>query len=101
MSKIYLFVTVDIRPEHFNEYLAKLTDHVAIIRDEDGCESIEVFTEPDNRNQLHLWEVWSNRMAWDAHMGNTNSASFKAAISDLVIGETIKVLHNAQRTTLA
>lgn len=101
MSKIHLFVTVDIRPEHFGEYLAKLTDHVAIIRGEDGCESIEIFTEDGNCTQLHLWEVWSSHEAWDAHMNNSNSASFKSAISDLVIGESIKVLQSAERTTLA
>ena len=101
MSKIHLFVTVDVRPESYDEYLAKLTDHVAIIRGEYGCESIEIFTEDGNHNQLHLWEVWSNRSTWDAHMVNANSAAFKSVISDLVIGESIKVLQSAQRTTLA
>ncbi len=96
MSKINLFVTVDIRPENFDEYLSKLTDHVDIIRGEEGCESIEIFTEVDTRDQIHLWEVWSSRADWDAHMTNANSASFKSAVCDLVSGETIKVLHSAR-----
>lgn len=94
MSKIHLFVSVDIKAGKFDEFVSKLTDHVAIIRTEEGCEAIDIFAEGDNENQVHLWEVWNNRAAWDAHMSNANSAAWKEVAHDLVNGETIKVLRS-------
>lgn len=94
MSKIHLFVTVEIKTGNFDEFISKLTDHVAIIRTEAGCESIEIFAEDENKKEVHLWEVWSNRAAWDAHMSNANSVAWQSVARDLVNGERIKVLHS-------
>ena len=92
MSKIYLFVSVDILPGKKDQYLQELKSHLEKIRLEDGCESIEVFEEEGNSSQVHLWEVWSNRSAWDAHMTNENSKAWQATAVGLVSGEKITVL---------
>jgi autoinducer 2-degrading protein len=95
VSKIHLFVSVDIRPGKYDEFLQKLTTHVETIRHEEGCLEINIFAEGENRDQLHLWEVWSSQESWSAHMENENSAQWRIASQDLVVGETIKVLHSA------
>jgi quinol monooxygenase YgiN len=95
VSKIYLFVSVDIRPGKYDEYLQKLTSHIEKIRNEDGCIEINIFAEGDNQSQLHLWEVWSSQTTWELHMKNENSAEWRVVSQDLVSGETIKVLHSA------
>ena len=94
MSKIHLFVSVDIKADKFEEFVSKLTDHVAKIRKEHGCEAIDIFAEGENKNQVHLWEVWSDRAAWDVHMNNADSAAWQEVARELVNGETIKVLRS-------
>ena len=95
MSKIHLFVSVDIQPGKYDEFLEKLTTHIENIRREEGCLEINIFTEGDNRDQLHLWEVWSSEETWHAHMENENSAQWRIASQNLVSSETIKVLRSA------
>jgi len=95
VSKIYLFVSVDIRPGKYDEFLQKLTTHVETIRREEGCLEISLFTEGENRDQLHLWEVWSSQETWNAHMENENSAQWRITSQNLVSSETIKVLRSA------
>ncbi len=92
MSKISLFVSVGVAPEKFNEFLAALKSHIEIIKNEPGCESIEIYREHSDESTLHLWEVWSDRPSWDAHMENANSLAWRARMSGIVRSESIKVL---------
>ena len=95
MSKIYLVVTVDIAPGARDQYLHKLTSHVEIMKNEPGCELVEVLIDDQSPDQILLWEVWSNRPSWDAHMVNANSAAWQKNIGNLVRGERIQILHQA------
>ena len=92
MSKISLFVSVGVAPGSFDEFLTALKSHIAIIKNEPGCEFIEIYRENPDQSELHLWEVWSNRSAWDAHMANANSLAWRARMSGIVRSESIKVL---------
>ena len=92
MSKISLFVSIDVAPESFDEFLVALKSHIAIIKNEPGCEFIEIYREDSDASELHLWEVWSDRSSWDAHMGNANSLAWRARMSGIVRNESIKVL---------
>lgn len=92
MSKISLFVTVGVAPENFDDFLAALKSHIAIIKNEPGCEFIEIYRENSDESELHLWEVWSDRPSWNAHMNNANSLGWRARMSGIVRSESIKVL---------
>ena len=63
-----------------------------MIRKEDGCESIEFFLEAANEEKIHLWEIWRDRAAWDAHMTNENSSQWRTIAADLVANEEITIL---------
>ena len=70
MSKVYLFVAIDVKPGMTSKFLEKIAKHGAHIRTEEGCEVLEIFTDTNNPNQVCVWEVWTNRQLWDAHMVN-------------------------------
>ena len=92
MSKVYLFVAIDVKPGRREEFLEKIKFHGAHIRTEDGCESLEIFTNSQSANQVCVWEVWRNRVLWDAHMANQASAAWQKIASEYVNGEQITVL---------
>lgn len=92
MSKISLFVSVEVSPESFDEFLVALKLHIEVIKSEPGCEFIEIYRENPDESTLHLWEVWSNRQSWDAHMANANSLAWRSQAEDFVLSESIKVL---------
>jgi len=92
VSKISLFVSVEVSPENFDDFLVALKLHIAVIKNEPGCEFIEIYRENSDASELHLWEVWSDRQSWDAHMANANSLAWRAQVSEIVRNESIKVL---------
>ena len=92
MSKVYLFVAIDLKPGMRDAFLEKIKIHGAHIRTEDGCETLEIFTDSQSPNQVCVWEVWTNRALWDAHMVNVASAAWQKVASEFVNGEKITVL---------
>jgi (4S)-4-hydroxy-5-phosphonooxypentane-2,3-dione isomerase len=92
MSKVYLFVAIDVKPGRREEFLEKIKVHGAHIRTEEGCETLDIFTDTENPNQVCVWEVWTNRPLWDAHMANTASAAWQKIASEYVNGEQITVM---------
>jgi quinol monooxygenase YgiN len=92
MSKVYLFVGIDVKPGRREEFLEKIKVHGSHIRTEEGCETLEIFTDSKDANQVCVWEVWTNRALWDAHMVNDASAAWQKIASEFVNGEKITVL---------
>ena len=92
MSKVFLFVAIDVKPGMRDAFLEKIKIHGAHIRTEDGCETLEIFTDSQSPNQVCVWEVWTNRALWDAHMVNAASAAWQKFASEFVNGEKITVM---------
>ena len=92
MSKVFLFVAIDVQPGKFDEFVAKLSQHASVIRTEAGCELLEIYHDTQKENVVNVWEVWSDRPSWDAHMVNENSKKWQSTASSLVFGETITVM---------
>jgi quinol monooxygenase YgiN len=92
VSKVFLFVAIDVQPGKFDEFVAKLSQHASVIRTEAGCELLEIYRDTQKENVVNVWEVWSDRPSWDAHMVNENSKKWQSIASGLVFGETITVM---------
>ena len=92
MSKIFLFVAIDVRPGKYDEFVSALSKHISVIRTEAGCEFIDIYRDTQKENVVNVWEIWTDRPSWDAHMVNENSKKWQAVASDLVFGETITVM---------
>lgn len=92
MQKVFLFVTINVKPGKFDEFVSKLAAHITVIRTESGCEFIDIYRDTQNGDVVNVWEIWSDRPSWDAHMNNANSKAWQAVASDLVFGESITVM---------
>ena len=92
MSKVYLFVSIDVKPGKRADFLEQLAKHGAHIRTEEGCETLEIFNDTNNPDRVCVWEVWTNRQLWDAHMVNDASAVWQGVAKEFVNGEKITVM---------
>ena len=92
MSKVFLFVAIDVKPGKFDDFVVKLTQHISIIRTESGCEFIDIYRDTQQENVVNVWEIWSYRPSLDAHMENANSKAWQATAADLVFGEKITIM---------
>jgi autoinducer 2-degrading protein len=92
VSKVYLFVAIDIKPGKRDAFLKEISKHGAHIRTEEGCEKLEILLDTQNEKQVCVWEVWTNRPLWDAHMVNEASKAWQKIASEFVNGEKITVM---------
>ena len=92
MSKVFLFVEVNVKPGKFDEFVSKLKSHIAVIRTEAGCEFIEIYRDTQKPDVVNVWEIWTDLPSWDAHMVNENSKDWQAIGPNYVFGETITVM---------
>jgi quinol monooxygenase YgiN len=72
--------------------VSKLNRHASVIRTEAGCEFLEIYRDTQKENVVNVWEIWTDRPSWDAHMVNENSKKWQSTASSLVFGETITVM---------
>lgn len=92
MSKVFLHVEVDVQLGKFQDFLLRIKSQMDLIRAEAGCEYIEAFYNEEQPDLIHIWEIWSDRPAWDAHMANSRSAEWRKVASEFIIEESVNIL---------
>lgn len=85
-------MAIHVQPSKFDEFVSKLNQHASVIRTEAGCELLEIYRDTQKENVVNVWEIWTDRPSWDAHMVNENSKKWQLVAADLVFGETITVM---------
>ena len=95
MSKVFLFVEIEVQPGKVEAFLQELKQHIEVIRGENGCEAIDIFTNESDENLVHVWEVWGDRTSWDTHMVNPSSQAWQKNAAQFVVGEKISILSHA------
>lgn len=65
-EKIYIFAEIKPKPEHLEDARQAIIGILDETRAEDGCQSFELFSAPDNQT-LYLFEKWENQDAFDKH----------------------------------
>jgi quinol monooxygenase YgiN len=66
LMPISVFATITPKPEHRSDAIVAVKEIIADTRAETGCTSFD-FHEGVNTGQLHLYEVWADRNAFDSH----------------------------------
>jgi quinol monooxygenase YgiN len=92
MKKVFLFVAIDVKAGKFDQFVEALSKHIQVIRGEEACEFIEIYRDTQKSDVVNVWEIWSSRADWDAHMVNANSQAWRPIASELVEGEIITVM---------
>ncbi|AKM07776.1 putative quinol monooxygenase [Pelagerythrobacter marensis] len=61
-----VFATISPKPAHFDQARSAVREILAPTRAESGCLAFDLH-EGEGNGQLHLYEVWTDRAALDAH----------------------------------
>lgn len=93
MSKVFIFVDVDIKSGQRDAYLEKLNIHAAEVRDEPGCEKLDIFFDDTNPDQLYVWEIWSTKADFDVHITCDATKAWRPVAAPFINGEKIHVLN--------
>lgn len=78
-----LFVTIKIKPEHREEYMAEMLLNAKGAReDEPGCLRFDVVQDSQDENTIHLYEVYKDEAAFAEHQASAHFQRMQATTGD-------------------
>ena len=78
-----LLVTCRIKPEHRDAFIAALLDDArGSVANEPGCVRFDVIADEEDPNRIHLYEVYRDRAAFDAHLQTPHFLRWRATTQD-------------------
>ncbi len=88
---IALMVTINIKPGHKEAFMASMLDDArGSNKDEPGCLRFDVLQDNANPNQIHLYEVYQDEAALDAHRNAPHFVKWRQTCADWFDGEPIR-----------
>ncbi len=91
-DKLAFFVTLNIKPRSTQKVLDVLTKYAVHVRKENGCERLDVLTDPRLKNTIYLYEIWSTSQAHLAHLESEGFKGWKEYSDPLISEFEVKTL---------
>ena len=63
MSKVFLFVEVNVKPGKMDEFVNKIKAHAAVIRTEAGCEFLDIYRNTQKSDVFYHFRHYSPQHA--------------------------------------
>ena len=93
MSKIYLFVDIDVRAGQRTGFLEELKKHADHVRTEPGCEKLEIFIDAEHQDRVCVQEIWSSMSDFEVHMKCDTSLAWRPVAAPFIHGEKITIMN--------
>ena len=90
---IALIVTINIKPGHKEEFMASmLGDARGTNNDEPGCLRFDVLQDNEDPNRIHLYEVYQDEAAVEAHRAAPHFLKWREECKDWFATENVRRL---------
>lgn len=84
-------VTFTLHPERAGDFLPLMHANAArSLADEPGCHRFDVCTDPEAPGTVFLYELYTDRAAFDAHLAAPHFKSFDAATREMIAAKQIR-----------
>ena len=88
---IALIVTIQIQPEHREAFMESMMDDArGSNNDEPGCLRFDVLQDNEDPNKIHLYEVYKDQAAVDAHRQAPHYTKWRGTVQDWFDGEIVR-----------
>lgn len=77
--------TFTVEAEHRDRMLSEVRPMVEATRAEAGCQAYVFSPDVDDPELVHLYELWDDQAALDAHFASDHMAAWRATAADLPI----------------
>ena len=64
---------------------------------EDGCLQFDVLTEDSRPNEVFLYEIYTDRSAFDTHLASSHIQSFDAEVASMIKSKKIRTYTRVAR----
>jgi quinol monooxygenase YgiN len=92
-------VTVEfiVEPQQAAAFRREVVANARVSRDkEPDCRQFDVCTIPDDPTTIFLYEVYTNRAAFDAHLATSHFRTFDAAVGSWVVRKTVRIFERIE-----
>ena len=90
-----LAVTLRIKPEHVDRFMAQALANGREARKEPGCRQFEVLVDPADRTKVVLFEVYDDEKAFEAHQQTPHFKKYLAEAVPLLASRERHMLQRA------
>ncbi len=93
MSAFAIFVTINLKPNCFDDYMTQIQlDAEGARKDEPGCQLFHILVPEEGGNIVHLYEVYETEKAFKIHQQTPHFTRYIKATESLVQLRTIQRL---------
>ncbi|SLN38303.1 putative quinol monooxygenase [Pseudooctadecabacter jejudonensis] len=83
-------VTFQIRAGQMADFLPTMTQNAQTsLAIEAGCHRFDVCTDPDRPNEVFLYELYTDRAAFEAHLHSPHFEAFDHDVANMIIDKTV------------
>jgi quinol monooxygenase YgiN len=94
---LVVMVEFRLKPDGVDEFLGLVTANAqASVADEPGCRRFDVLTSADAPAELHLYEIYDDRAAFDHHLATPHYQLFKERSAALIASANVRLLDLAE-----
>ena len=83
-------VTFQIHPEDMAAFMPAMLDNAAwSLAKEAGCNRFDVCTDPDRANEVFLYELYTDRAAFDVHLASPHFKAFDTLVAPMIADKIV------------
>lgn len=83
-------VTFEIKPEALGDFMSAMLKQAGISLElESGCHQFDVSRSVEAATGVFLYEVYSDRAAFDAHLSSQHFKSFDSMVQEMIVSKTV------------
>ncbi len=84
-------VTFIIKPDEYAVFMPLMHHNAQIsLNDETECHQFDVLTDPEQPNEVLLYELYTNAAAFDVHLASEHFKRFNEATADMIVAKTVR-----------
>ena len=84
-------VTFEIKPGAMPSFLPAMTDNAQTsLASEPECHRFDVCTDQTRPNEVFLYELYSDRAAFDAHLASAHFKAFDRQVADWIASKDVR-----------
>ena len=89
-------VVFNVKPEHTEAFAVAMTGNArASLENEQGCHQFDVAFAPDDPATCFLYELYTDKKAFDVHLTTPHFKSFDATVTPWLAGKCVQTYKRA------
>lgn len=95
--KFVVTVTFQIKPDQMAAFMPLMIDNAVTSRlQEEDCHQFDVCTDPDHPYEVFLYELYTDKAAFDVHLASAHFQTFDAKVADMIASKSVRTYQTVQ-----